>query len=211
MRSPASRTIGDILYNFHWIRPGEAARAAQAWAGGLGGFLARRGIRAIINLRGRNDDLSWWKNETRIAEAGGIAHFDAMLDSRKLPPRQMLMRLIACFDAAPRPFMLKCSGGQDRTSFAAGLYLLHRDGWQAMDTAKAQFARFPYLHFPKVHQRWLKAFLDFAHQDARGVPLAEWIEQSYTPERAKAWLDTHGLADGYAAIFTAPTRSPYQW
>ena len=34
-----------------------------------------------------------------------------------------------------------------------------------MDAAQAQFARFPYLHFPKQHQRWLKAFLDFA---ARG-------------------------------------------
>ncbi len=29
--------------------------------------------------------------------------------------------------------------------------------------------------------------------------------------RAGAWLDSHGLKDGYAAIFTAPTRSPYQW
>ena len=55
---------GDILYNFHWVVPGEAARAAQAWAGGLEPFLQKRGIRAIINLRGRNDDLSWWQNET---------------------------------------------------------------------------------------------------------------------------------------------------
>ena len=63
------RTIGDILYNFHWVVPGEAARAMQAWAGGLEPFLKRRGIRAIINLRGRNDDLGWWKKETAIAKA----------------------------------------------------------------------------------------------------------------------------------------------
>ena len=30
---------GDILYNFHWVVPGEAARAMQAWAGGLKPFL----------------------------------------------------------------------------------------------------------------------------------------------------------------------------
>ena len=35
----AVRTIGDILYNFHWVVPGEAARAMQPWAGGLRGFL----------------------------------------------------------------------------------------------------------------------------------------------------------------------------
>ncbi|HVV28634.1 MAG TPA: hypothetical protein VHC40_11780 [Rhizomicrobium sp.] len=211
MRPDPRRNLGDILYNFHWIVPGEAARAMQAWAGGLGPFLRRRGIRAIVNLRGRNDDLGWWKTETATAEAAGIAHFDAMLDSRKLPTRQMLVRLIEAFDTAPRPFMLKCSGGQDRTSFAAALYLIHRDGWGAMEQAHAQFARFPYLHFPKAHQRWLKAFADFAQEDAGGAPLADWIARAYTPEKAKAWLDGHGLSGSYAAIFTMPTRSPFQW
>ncbi|HEY0266682.1 MAG TPA: hypothetical protein VGC16_08020 [Rhizomicrobium sp.] len=211
MRSAPARTIGDILYNFHWVVPGETARAMQAWAGGVPGFLARRGIRAIVNLRGRNDDLGWWQRETAIAKAAGIAHLDAMLDSRKLPTRDMLVRLVACFDTAPRPFLLKCSGGQDRTSFAAGLYLIHRDGWQAMDAALAQFARFPYLHFPKAQQRWLKPFLAFAREDSGGAPLADWIANAYTPQKAKAWFDSHGLADSYAAIFTTPTRSPHQW
>src|ERR1700722_17179599 len=147
--SQSMRSLGDILYNFHWVVPGDCARAAQAWAGGIGPFLEKRGIKALINLRGRNDDLSWWKNETGAAEARGIAHLDAMLDSRKLPPQPMLMRLIEAFDNAPRPFVLKCSGGQDRTSFAAALYLIHRGGWTAMGEARAQYARFPYLHFPK--------------------------------------------------------------
>jgi hypothetical protein len=205
------RSLGDIVYNFHWVVPDEAARAMQAWAGGLKPFLRKRGIRAIINLRGRNQDLSWWKKETAAAHSAGIAHFDAMLDSRKLPTRAMLVTLMECLDKAPRPFLLKCSGGQDRTSFAAALYLIHRDGWQAMTTAKAQFARFPYLHFPKRDQRWLRPFLDFAQQDSQEVPLAQWIAQAYTPEKLKAWLDAHGLASGYAAIFTKPTRSPRQW
>jgi protein tyrosine/serine phosphatase len=205
------RNLGDILYNFHWVVPGEAARAMQAWAGGLGPFLHQRGVRAIINLRGRNQDLDWWKKETAIAKAGGIAHLDAMLDSRKLPTREMLERLIESFDTAPRPFLLKCSGGQDRTSFAAALYLIHRNGWSALAAARAQFARFPYLHFPKRRQRWLKAFLEFAQQDSRGRPLKEWVTQRYSPQSLKAWLDGHGLADGYAEIFTVPTRSPFQW
>ncbi len=183
----------------------------QPWAGGFASFLKHRSIRAVINLRGRNDDLAWWKKETAIAKTAGIAHLDAMLDSRKLPTRAMLERLVESFDTAPRPFMLKCSGGQDRTSFAAALYLIHRDGWQAMATAQAQFARFPYLHFPKTHQRWLKPFLDFAREDAGGRPLAAWIVESYTPEKLQAWLDANGLAGSYAAIFTAPTRSPRQW
>lgn len=211
MRSLPARTVGDILYNFHWVVPGEAARAMQAWAGRLKPFLKKRGIRSIINLRGRNDDLNWWKQETRQARELGIVHLDAMLDSRKLPTKAMLVTLIESFDRAPKPFLLKCSGGQDRTSFAAALYLIHRDGWGAMTVAEAQFARFPYLHFPKTHQRWLKLFLEFAHQDSGGVPLAQWIAQGYTPEKLKAWLDAKGMEGSYAAIFTHPTRSPRQW
>ncbi len=205
------RSIGDILYNFHWVIPDDCARAAQAWAGGVGPFLQKRGIKALINLRGRNDDLSWWKNETGAAAARGIAHLDAMLDSRKLPTRALLVRLIEAFDEAPRPFLLKCSGGQDRTSFAAALYIIHRDGWAAKSKAQAQFARFPYLHFPKKHQRWLKPFLDFAAEDAHGMPLASWIEDHYTPEHLKDWLEARGLSNGHGGIFLVPTRSPFQW
>ncbi|HZQ45791.1 MAG TPA: hypothetical protein VFC07_02165, partial [Verrucomicrobiae bacterium] len=95
----SARTPGDILYNFHWVVPGEAARAMQAWAGGLKTFLRRRGIKAIINLRGRNDDLSWWRRETAAAKSMGVAHLDAMLDSRKLPTKAMLVTLIESFDA----------------------------------------------------------------------------------------------------------------
>ena len=205
------RPLGDILYNFHWVVPGEAARAAQAWAGRLAPFLKKRGIRAIINLRGRNDDLSWWRNETKAAEQAGALHFDAMLDSRRLPTRAMLVTLMEAFAAAPKPFLLKCSGGQDRTSFAAALYLIHREGWAAMEKARAQYARFPYLHFPKAHQRWLKVFLDFAREESRGASIKEWIARDYTPEKLEAWLEKHGHGGAHGGIFTVPKRSPFQW
>jgi protein tyrosine/serine phosphatase len=205
------RSLGDILYNFHWVLPAEAARMAQPWAGGTGPFLQKHGIKALINLRGRNDDLNWWKKETAALKARGIAHFDAMLDSRRLPTREMLAQLLPAFAAAPRPLVVKCSGGQDRTSLAMAIYLLHRDGWTALDAARAQFSRFPYLHFPKRHQRWLSRFLDFAAEEAQGAPIADWITQDYSPERLKAWLDMRGENDFYAAIFTVPTRSPFQW
>ena len=205
------RSLGDILYNFHWVLPGEAARMAQPWAGGYRAFLAKRGIKAIVNLRGRNDDLSWWKNETATAAALGIPHFDAMMDSRKLPTQAMLMRLMDVFAEAPHPFVAKCSGGQDRTSLAMALYLVFRNGWQALPQARAQFARWPYLHNPKKHQRWLKPFLDFAAEDAHGAPLADWVARGYSPEKLKSWLDARGMGDFYDKIFTVPTRSPHQW
>ncbi len=201
----------DVLYNFHWIVPGEAARSAQAYAGFLGPFLTRHGIRAVINLRGPNPRYGWWRYETRVSAERGAAHLDVMLDSRSLPTRAMLGRLFDAFDTAPRPFLVKCSGGQDRTSLAAALYLVHRGGWAARATAQAQFARWPYLHFPKEHQRWLQRFLDFAAPDAGGRPIADWVRETYTPERLRDWLDANGYAGTYKNIFDKPNSSKWQW
>ena len=207
----AMRGPGDILYNFHWIIPGEAARAAQAYAGFLGPFLARHRIKGLINLRGTNPKYGWWRYERRVTEKSGIVHLDVTLDSRNLPKREMLVALYDAFDRAPRPFLIKCSGGQDRTSFAAALYLIHRDGWAARARALSQFARFPYLHFPKEHQRWLQPFLSFAEQDANGDAIAAWVRQRYDPQRLRDWLETHGHGGTFKGIFERPSASRWQW
>ncbi len=200
------RPLLDIFYNFRWVREGEAARSSQAHFGGLMALMRRHGLRAIINLRGENSDLSWWRYEKRVCAALGAGHFDAMLDSRKLPTRPMLVRLMDAFDAAPKPFLLKCSGGQDRTGLAAALYLVHRDGWSLRETAQAQFAG-----TSKKHQRWLKLFTAFAQEEARGRPVGDWIRSDYEPKKFAEWLSDHGHAGSFERIFVSPTRSPWQW
>ncbi len=152
----------ESLYNFHWVREGEAARSSQAYFGGLEGLMRRHGLRAIVNLRGENADLGWWRYERRVCETLGARHLDAMLDSRHLPTQAMLATLVGTFDTAPRPFLMKCSGGHDRTAFACALFLIHRDGWGAMAAAEAQFDAERYGHKPKAGQHWLKPFLAFA-------------------------------------------------
>ena len=199
------RPFLDLLYNFRWVREGEAARSSQAHFGGLMRLMKRHGLGAIINLRGENSDLSWWHYEKRVCAALGARHFDTMLDSRKLPTRPMLVCLMEAFDQAPRPFLLKCSGGQDRTGLAAALYLIHREGWGACEAAGAQIAG-----TAKKHQRWLKLFPSFALEDSHGRPLCDWIANTYEPERLAEWLKAHGHADGFERVFVTPTRSPWQ-
>jgi protein tyrosine/serine phosphatase len=182
----------NALYNFHWVVPGEAARSAQPYLGMWQRFLTANRIKAVVNLRGRHPEWHWWRAETRICKANGIAHIDAMINSRKLPNRAWLVGLLDAFDAAPRPVLIKCSGGQDRTSFASALYLIDSRGWGAFDAAKAQYARFPYLHFPRRNQRWLRLFLDFAREESRGTPLGVWVRENYDGMRFQAWLERGG-------------------
>ena len=187
-----------LLCNFHWIVPKEAARAAQIHSALLGPFLTAHGIRAVINLRGRHPEFAWWRRETAVCRAAGVAHFDAMLDSRLLPTRTMLAALFQAFAVAPRPLLIKCSGGQDRTSLAAALYLLQR-GSDAV-TASRQFSRFPFLHFPKRHQRWLKHFLRYAEEAGGGIPVHAWAAH-YDPAAFAAWLDGQNMRHSYRTLY----------
>lgn len=196
--------ILDLPYNFHWIEPGEAARSAQAYAGFLDAFLRAHGVRGLINLRGSNPRHFWWRYETRICARAGIVHCDVKLNSRQLPAQPMLAALMGAFDSVPRPFLLKCSGGQDRTSFAAALYLLYRHGWQDLADARRQFARWPYLHLPNRNQRWLKLFPTFAAEQAGGVPLRKWIETGYSAEAFRIWLDRRGEGASFHGLYGVP-------
>jgi hypothetical protein len=205
------RKLLNTIYNFHWVVRGEIARSAQAHLRGLSVILASQKIRGLINLRGRNPDYGWWRYETHICEEHGVAHFDAMLDSRKLPTRAMLTDLFAAFDKTPRPFLVKCSGGQDRSSFAAALYLIHTRGWKGRAEAERQFARWPYLHFPKAHQRWLKPFIAYAEIEARGAAIAQWARESYDPHHFAEWLDANGYEGTYKEVFAKPEASRWQW
>ena len=195
------RAPGDVLYNFHWIVPGKAARSAQAYAGFLGPFLARHGIKSVANLRGENPGHLWWKYEKRVCEKRGVAHYDVKLNSRQLPKREMLTALVGAFDAAPKPMLIKCSGGQDRTSLAAALYLIHLQGWSAFDEAMAQFAGWPYLHWPRQHQRWLKQLPFYAREASNGAPLADWLAQKYDPMEFKSWLEARGLGQTFRKVY----------
>jgi protein tyrosine/serine phosphatase len=201
------RKLLNLFYNFHWIVPGEAARSAQAYAGFLAAFLEKNGLKAVINLRGHHPKFPWWVYESETCARLGVAHFDAMMDSRRLPLKEMLIALFDAFDAAPRPFVVKCSGGQDRTSLAAALYTVHRDGWDAFARAQAQFARLPYLHFPRRNQRWLAHFLVFAREQAAGAPIGEWVRRGYAPEALAAWLNARGLSDAFNGIWE-PWKPP---
>jgi len=200
----------DRLYNFHWIKEGEAARSSQAFFGGLETLMRRHGLKAIINLRGENADLSWWRYERAVCGRLGARHIDAQMSSRHLPTRAMLVTLLQAFETAPRPFLMKCSGGHDRTALAAALFVIHQGGWQAFDAAAHQFDAQAYGHKPKQHQHWLKPYLVFAAEDAKGMALGDWIRNRYAPETLAVWLKERGLEAGHKGIFEKPVRSPFQ-
>jgi hypothetical protein len=189
----------DRLYHFHWVTL-DVARCAQPYLGFYAAFLKPHGFRSLINLRGKNAGFRWWRTEKRTAEALGIIHFDVKLSSRNIPSRSGLANLFDAFERARTPILIKCSGGQDRTSLAAALYLLQRGGVGAMAEAERQFAFWPYLHRPKSYQRWLKEFPAYAVAQAQGAPLGVWAREHYDPKAFARFLAAKGLEKAFRAF-----------
>lgn len=189
----------DRLYHLHWVTP-ELARSAQPYLGFYRAFLRVHRFKSLINLRGENADLGWWHKEKAIARELGIVHFDVKLSSRNIPSRSGLVSLFDAFDKARTPILMKCSGGQDRTSLAAALYLLEKDGPAALDRAEGQFAFWPYLHRPKAYQLWLKHLPTYAVGEAAGDSLSEWVRNRYDPKAFARFLAANGLPDSFRAF-----------
>jgi protein tyrosine phosphatase (PTP) superfamily phosphohydrolase (DUF442 family) len=187
------------LYHLHWVCPG-LARSAQPYLGCYTAFLKPHRFKSLINLRGENAEFRWWREEKRAAESLGIAHFDVKLSSRNIPSRSGLTALFDVFEQAESPLLIKCSGGQDRTSLAAALYLLRSYGPKALVQAERQFAFWPYLHRPKHYQRWLKEFPAYAVAEANGVSLGAWARDRYDPQAFAAFLKAKGLPNAFRAF-----------
>ncbi len=189
----------DRLYNLHWVTE-DVARSAQPYIGFYRVFLRAHGFRAIINLRGENPTRRWWQEEASAAEGLKLQHFNVRLSSRLLPARAALLELAEAFEHAPKPVLVKCSGGQDRASFAAAIYLLLAGGARARDAAEAQFALWPYLHRPRLNQRWMRRFPAFAAENLGPDHFDEWLKVSYDPNAFAEWLSRNGAPRSFLAL-----------
>ena len=171
------RSIGDILYNFHWVVPGEAARAMQAWAGGLRTFPETPRHQAPSSTCAAA--MTIWPGggtKPRSRKPPALPISTPCWIRRKLPTARHAGAAVRMFrhGAATVPAEMLGRPGPHQLGGRA----LHHPS-RRLDAPwrrrRQQFPRFPYLHFPKQHQRWLKAFLDFAAEDAGGAALAQWV------------------------------------
>jgi len=108
--------------NFHAITEGEAYRSAQLDMDEFEYYIKKHNIMSIVNLRGENPAKPWYKEEIAFCDANKIKHYDISLSSSKAPNREDVRKLREIFNNAPRPVLIHCLAGADRSGLVAAMW-----------------------------------------------------------------------------------------
>ena len=75
-----------------------------------------------MNLRGEHPDELWYGEEIKVCVEQNVKHYDIALSSSKEPSEEDLRQLIDIFHSAPRPVLIHCQAGADRSGLAAAIW-----------------------------------------------------------------------------------------
>lgn len=124
-----------VTGNFHTVIDGQFYRSAQPTSEELASYIQTHGIKTVINLRGTHPGAAWYDNEVTTAQGLGIKHIDFGMSASKTISPDKAARLVELMASAPKPILIHCLSGSDRSGLAAALYVRKIAG---MDEGRAQ-------------------------------------------------------------------------
>lgn len=117
----------------------------------LEGVLRQYNIRSVLNLRGASSS-SWYENEEVTPNAFGAVHYDRKLSAKEFVPAPVLEEIIQLILSAPKPILVHCEGGADRTGLIVAAWQLMAQN-APVDVAARELSiwrgHFPYLAWSK--------------------------------------------------------------
>jgi protein tyrosine/serine phosphatase len=164
------RALRDHLQNFFEIDPGKFYRSQQLTPEVLKTYIKRFGIKTLINLRGANEKV-WYHAEQDVSEQMGVEFHSISMSAVVLSSREDLQQLLKLYDEAPRPILVHCMGGADRTGEAAALWLIeiqHKPKEEALLQLAITYG----------HRKMVNSAKDFLIQIWQG---REWLNKEYNP------------------------------
>ena len=131
--------------NFHTVVEGEVYRSAQMKGDQLAQYTEKVGIKSVLNLRGAAPGADWYEAEIADSARLGLVHADFKLSASREVTNDEAVQLIALMKTLPKPLLIHCKQGSDRTGLLAALYLASIKGVD-VDTADDQLS-IAYGHF----------------------------------------------------------------
>jgi protein tyrosine phosphatase (PTP) superfamily phosphohydrolase (DUF442 family) len=141
--------IYDVFYedrNFRIMQENEVYRSAQLEGRDWPQFYKDHPFRSVINLRGENDGKPWYEGETDFTRANGIGFQNLALSANREPDMATMEKLVSMMREAPKPLLIHCKQGADRSGLASALYVYAIQG--KFHTEAARQLSIYYGHFP---------------------------------------------------------------
>ena len=109
--------------NLHPVVAGQVYRSAQPTEDDIDRWVPALGLRSVVNLRGAKskDDRRWLGMERDAAIRNGAVHVSLRMSADDIPPAQTLRELVRILDTTPRPLLLHCRAGAERSALAASI------------------------------------------------------------------------------------------
>lgn len=170
--------------NFHWIEPGQMARANQPSPRQVAAYAAE-GFKTILNLRGVSD-TGYYLLEKEACAANGVALVDARMHSREPPSVAQILRAKELFETIEYPALMHCKSGADRAGVMAVLYAHFKMGLPIRDAMEQLSLK--YLHVKQGKTGMLDFFFETYLEETKqsGKSFLDWVNQDYDQKRVKA-------------------------
>lgn len=123
MGTTAGLGILQLLGNKHEVVPGQFYRSAQLGPAELQSYVQAHHIHTVLNLRGDNTGAPWYDDELAASKALGVEHLDFRMSASHVLKKDEALSLIALMRDAPKPLLIHCRSGADRTGLASALYV----------------------------------------------------------------------------------------
>ena len=133
--------------NFHIVAPDRMYRSRQLDKAELIHYIKTYQIRSIVNLRGVNTGSEWYQDEMRVAQEFGVMHHDFDISANRDVSDEDLNAIISIIRAAPKPLLLHCKSGADRTGLIAAVYQYTLGGRSAEEAASQLSIWYGHLPF----------------------------------------------------------------
>ena len=134
--------------NFHTVSEGQLYRSAELSKFAFAREIDAHHIRTILNLRGPNPTSRWYQDEVAATREHSVEHYDVGISARRDVPLDKLEQILSILRTAPRPILVHCSSGADRTGFVSALYRYVIEGRSAREAEQElslAYGHFPYL------------------------------------------------------------------
>ncbi len=161
-----------VQRNFAVLVPDKLYRSAAPTRIHLTKWKHRHGIRSTIDLRGSLDDPRLADNRQMVRELGVTIHH-IPLYARYYPTPGALRQLVHTIETVPKPALIHCAGGADRTGLASviGRMALAGDSYQQ---ARGQLSwRYLKLDYDPAQLCGVVALYE-QHCRQRGLPTDGW-------------------------------------